>query len=35
MSDFKGGLLMILGSVGEFLIGNTFPFVVFGEFLLT
>lgn len=29
---FLGGLLMILGSVGEWLIGNTFPFVVFGTF---
>jgi len=29
---FFGGLLMILGSIGEFLIGNTFPFVVFGSF---
>jgi len=29
---FFGGLLMILGSVGEFLLGNTFPFVVFGTF---
>jgi len=29
---FLGGLLMILGSVGEFIIGNTFPFVVFGSF---
>jgi hypothetical protein len=44
---FFGGLLMILGSVGEvrnsiiilylyslvqFLLGNTFPFVVFGSF---
>ncbi|KAF2714197.1 GPR1/FUN34/YaaH-class plasma membrane protein [Pleomassaria siparia CBS 279.74] len=29
---FFGGLLMILGSLGEFLIGNTFPFVVFGSF---
>ncbi|CAC9893282.1 unnamed protein product [Aureobasidium pullulans] len=29
---FFGGLLMILGSIGEWLIGNTFPFVVFGSF---
>lgn len=29
---FFGGLLMILGSVGEWIIGNTFPFVVFGTF---
>jgi len=29
---FCGGLLMILGSVGEWLLGNTFPFVVFGSF---
>lgn len=29
---FFGGLLMMLGSLGEFLIGNTFPFVVFGSF---
>jgi len=29
---FMGGLLMILGSLGEFLLGNTFPFVVFGSF---
>lgn len=29
---FFGGLLMILGSLGEFIIGNTFPFVVFGTF---
>jgi len=29
---FFGGLLMILGSIGEFIIGNTFPFVVFGSF---
>lgn len=27
-----GGVLMILGSVGEWIIGNTFPFVVFGTF---
>lgn len=29
---FFGGLLMILGALGEFLVGNTFPFVVFGSF---
>jgi len=29
---FFGGLLMILGSLGEFILGNTFPFVVFGSF---
>jgi len=29
---FFGGLLMILGSLGEFIVGNTFPFVVFGSF---
>lgn len=27
-----GGILMILGAVGEFILGNTFPFVVFGTF---
>lgn len=27
-----GGILMILGSLGEWIIGNTFPFVVFGTF---
>jgi len=29
---FFGGLLMILGSFLEFILGNTFPFVVFGTF---
>ncbi|CAK4033212.1 GPR1 FUN34 -class plasma membrane [Lecanosticta acicola] len=29
---FFGGLLMTLGSLGEFILGNTFPFVVFGTF---
>lgn len=29
---FFGGLLMILGSLGEWIMGNTFPFVVFGSF---
>ncbi|KAL9023706.1 MAG: hypothetical protein Q9196_007030, partial [Gyalolechia fulgens] len=29
---FFGGMLMILGSIGEWIIGNTFPFVVFGTF---
>ena len=27
-----GSLLMILGSIGEWIVGNTFPFVVFGTF---
>jgi len=27
-----GGVLMIIGSVGEWIVGNTFPFVVFGTF---
>ncbi|KAK0507876.1 hypothetical protein JMJ35_009765 [Cladonia borealis] len=27
-----GGLLMILGSIGEWILGNTFPFVVFGTY---
>jgi len=27
-----GGILMVLGSIGEWVIGNTFPFVVFGSF---
>lgn len=27
-----GGLLMILGSIGEWIVGNTFSFVVFGTF---
>lgn len=27
-----GGVLMILGSIGEWIVGNTFPFVVFGTF---
>lgn len=27
-----GGILMILGGLGEFLLGNTFPCVVFGSF---
>jgi succinate-acetate transporter protein len=26
---FMGGLLMILGGVMEFILGNTFPFVLF------
>jgi succinate-acetate transporter protein len=26
---FMGGLLMVLGGVMEFLLGNTFPFVLF------
>ncbi|KAF2152128.1 hypothetical protein K461DRAFT_322226 [Myriangium duriaei CBS 260.36] len=29
---FFGGILMILGGIGEFLIGNTFPCVVFTSF---
>ncbi|PIA92628.1 Protein alcS [Cercospora beticola] len=29
---FFGGLLMILGGLGEFILGNTFPFVVFSSF---
>ncbi|OQV04108.1 hypothetical protein CLAIMM_09047 [Cladophialophora immunda] len=29
---FFGGMLMIIGSVLEFILGNTFPFVVFGSF---
>ncbi|CAI9636339.1 unnamed protein product [Alternaria burnsii] len=29
---FAGGLLMILGGVGEWILGNTFPFVVFCSF---
>ncbi|KAF2673496.1 hypothetical protein BT63DRAFT_467024 [Microthyrium microscopicum] len=29
---FFGGLLMILGGLGEWLLGNTFPFVVFSSF---
>lgn len=29
---FFGGLLMILGGVGEWILGNTFPFVVFTSF---
>jgi succinate-acetate transporter protein len=29
---FFGGLLMILASVLEFIVGNTFVFVVFGSF---
>jgi len=29
---FFGGLLMILGALLEFVLGNTFPFVVFGTF---
>jgi succinate-acetate transporter protein len=32
---FFGGLLMILGSVGEFLLGNTFPTIVFSTFGLS
>ncbi|KAL0261975.1 hypothetical protein SLS55_003410 [Diplodia seriata] len=29
---FFGGILMIMGSIGEWILGNTFPFVVFGSF---
>jgi succinate-acetate transporter protein len=29
---FFGGVLMIIGSLGEWIVGNTFPFVVFGSF---
>ncbi|KAF2850482.1 hypothetical protein T440DRAFT_479181 [Plenodomus tracheiphilus IPT5] len=29
---FAGGLLMILGGLGEWILGNTFPFVVFASF---
>jgi len=29
---FCGGLLMIIGAIGEWILGNTFPFVVFGSF---
>ncbi|KAL8860785.1 MAG: hypothetical protein Q9178_002815 [Gyalolechia marmorata] len=29
---FFGGVLMILGAIGEWILGNTFPFVVFGTF---
>jgi len=29
---FAGGMLMVLGGVGEFILGNTFPFVVFTSF---
>ena len=29
---FFGCMLMTLGAVGEWIVGNTFPFVVFGTF---
>ncbi|KAF9632228.1 putative gpr1 fun34 -class plasma membrane protein [Lasiodiplodia theobromae] len=29
---FFGGILMLLGAVGEWILGNTYPFVVFGTF---
>lgn len=29
---FFGGLLQLIASVLEFILGNTFPFVVFGSF---
>lgn len=27
-----GGLLMILGAIGEWIMGNTYPFVLFGAY---
>lgn len=32
---FMGGLLMLVGGVLEFFLGNTFPFVVFCSFVRT
>lgn len=32
---FMGGLLMLIGGVLEFFLGNTFPFVVFCSFVRT
>lgn len=32
MLYFFGGLLQIIGFIMEWIIGNTFPFVVFGTF---
>jgi succinate-acetate transporter protein len=32
LSYFFGGMLQVIGSILEFFIGNTFPFVVFGSF---
>lgn len=29
---FFGGILMLIGAIGEWIVGNTFPFVVFGTF---
>ncbi|KAH8709972.1 hypothetical protein GQ44DRAFT_453765 [Phaeosphaeriaceae sp. PMI808] len=29
---FAGGMLMVLGGIGEWILGNTFPFVVFTSF---
>ncbi|KAF2673223.1 gpr1-like plasma membrane protein [Microthyrium microscopicum] len=29
---FMGGLLMIIGSIGEWIMGNTYPFVLFGAY---
>jgi hypothetical protein len=29
---FMGGLLMIIGSIGEFILGNSYPFIVFSGF---
>lgn len=29
---FFGGMLQVIGSLLEFFIGNTFPFIVFGSF---
>jgi len=29
---YMGGLLLTLGAIGEWILGNTFPFVVFGSF---
>jgi len=29
---FFGGLLMVIGGVLDFVLGNTFPFVVFSSF---
>jgi len=29
---FMGGLLMILGAIGEWIMGNTYPFVLFGAY---
>jgi hypothetical protein len=29
---FMGGLLMIIGGIGEFILGNSYPFIVFSGF---